>query len=72
LAILAIPITPPPPPGFHPISPKVTQYTQGSAEGHTLRSLQIPRPGVPGVPGFGALGWKVTQYTQGSAEGRNP
>jgi hypothetical protein len=43
LAILAIPTTPPPAPGFHPIPPKVTQYTQGSAEGHNPK---IQKPGV--------------------------
>jgi hypothetical protein len=31
------------PPGFHPIPPKVTQYTQGSAEGHNPK---IQKPGV--------------------------
>jgi hypothetical protein len=43
LAILAIPITPPLPPGFHPISPKLTQRTQGSAEGY---SPKMSKPGV--------------------------
>jgi hypothetical protein len=35
--------THPLPPGFHPISPKVTQYTQGSAEGC---SPKMSKPGV--------------------------
>jgi len=36
-------VTRPLPPGFHPISPKVTQYTQGSAEG---RNPKTSKPGI--------------------------
>jgi hypothetical protein len=38
------PITLPLPPGFHPISPRLTQCTQESAEGHNPK---IQKPGYP-------------------------
>src|SRR5579864_5328180 len=73
------------PPGFHPITPKFTQYTQESAEGCTLRSLQNPRIRGPrrtrfwhaGVEGYrgprhARFSRGGVEYTQGSAEGRNP